>query len=116
MNLAELALVAIAAAVPSPSPTPPDTAPEVMPERQAHSVPSTYELFAGCNGGIGVFIVEFTVTAAGTVKNPHTLRGPYCAAAEKRMLKAVSGWRYTPARKNGRAVSAHVTVTIAPGG
>ncbi len=116
MKLAALALLAQVVATSSPAPAQGSANFDTAPEEKARSIPSVYELFAGCNGGLGVFILEFTVTTKGTVKNPRVVRGPYCAAAEERMLKAVRAWRYTPARKNGRAVAAHVTVTVAPGG
>ena len=112
MLLAGLVLAAQAVATPSPAPPTPDE----MPEPIAHSVPSVYELFAGCNGGYGTFIVHFTVTTAGTVKNVITVRGPYCSAAEQRMIKAVRAWRYKPVRKNGRVVATELTVSIMPGG
>ena len=107
MRLATLVLAA-QAATPSPTPAVPDS----MPERLTGARPSVQELFAGCKGGLGTFIVEFTVTSGGRVKDAHVVRGPYCSAAWERMLKAVNGWRYKPARKNGRAIATQLTVTV----
>jgi TonB family protein len=89
---------------------------DAAPELLSHSVPSAYELFAGCTGGLGVFVMELTVATTGEVTHAKMLRGPGCAVAEQRILAAVRSWRYSPARNYGEAVERRITVSVAPGG
>jgi TonB family protein len=98
------------------SPTPGAQAPDAEAELLSRSVPSAYELFAGCTSGLGVFIMEINVSTSGRVSNARMRRGPGCAIAEKRMLAAARLWRFSPARKQGKAVEATITVSVAPGG
>jgi TonB family protein len=88
---------------------------DAEPEPQSQPVPSLYELFSGCPRA-GMFIFRLTVTQTGTVKKPHIVRGSGCAAADQRALQAVRAWRYLPARRNGRAVSARISVSLNVGG
>lgn len=99
-----------------PPPIATGSAPDAGPELLSRSIPSPYELFAGCTGGHGVFIIEIRVTTTGQVTQAKMLRGPGCAAAEQRMLAAVRSWRYSPARIQGKAVEATVTLSVSPGG
>jgi TonB family protein len=85
------------------------------PEQQSQSVPPLYELFEGCPRA-GMFIFRLTVTRTGAVSKVRILRGSGCAAADRRALQAVRAWQYLPARKNGRAVSARITVSLNVGG
>jgi protein TonB len=61
----------------------------------------------------GYVIVEFTVTASGTVRDPQVLHAEPTRVFDEAARKAVLRWRYSPQVENGVAVEKQVRMRIA---
>jgi protein TonB len=66
----------------------------------------TYPPQAKIRGLEGWVTVEFTITAAGTVRSPSVI-GSSHRIFERAALRAIRKWRYSPKTEDGRAVERH---------
>ena len=105
-------------AVPAPPPMPKLKKP-AMPlgqgDRDAMLIsrlPPIYPYSARRRGREGSVEVRFMVDQKGVVQNPEIVRARPSGYFEEAVLKAVSRWRFKPAIKDGKPVSAMVQTTI----
>jgi TonB family protein len=79
---------------------------------------ATYQLPAAYPGTLrmqrieGSVVVAFTVTAKGSVQDPHVVSSTH-EGFEQAALNAVKRWRFTPGQKDGKPVAAKVQVSVA---
>jgi protein TonB len=99
------ARVAVAKPVP-----PPPSEPLIRPVALASNRAPTYTPRARRLGLQGLVVVVFDVDTDGRVINPQIVSGP--PELGEIVLKTVSGWRYRPATKNGKAVRFHMRVPV----
>jgi protein TonB len=100
---------ALVATAPAPAP-PPRPEPLVPPVEQAGNPHPRYSLLAKRNGIEGLVVVTFEVLEDGRVASPRILSGP--EELYESVLKAVSAWRFKPARRGQAAVKHKVTRQI----
>ncbi len=67
-------------------------------------IPPTYPERALARGIEGRVLVEFTIDASGTVRDPFVVAAEPSAIFDRAALAAVRQWRYSPRVVNGRAV------------
>ena len=113
-------------AAPRPSATPagnPPQLPPVLPPvenmrtggrveepKKTQSREPPYPPAALAKGIVGTVIAEATIGADGRIASPTIVRGE--ESLDEAVLKAVSEWRYTPARLNGKPVPVQVVVIV----
>lgn len=85
----------------------------IMEPKKVSDVRPVFPADAQAAGLGGTVIIEATIDTEGAVKNMQVLRGvPDAPSLDQAALTAVSGWRYTPTKLNGRPVEVAMTVTI----
>lgn len=94
----------------APAPLPPRPEPLVPPVEQVGNPHPRYSLLAKRNGIEGLVVVTFEVLEDGRVASPRILSGP--EELYESVLKAVSAWRFQPARRGRVAVRHKVTRQI----
>ena len=82
----------------------------IVPPKLVHSVRAVPPPEAARNFATGNVILDAIVDAAGQVQSSKVLSGP--ASLRSAAINAVKQYQYTPARKHGKAVPAHVQVTV----
>jgi len=103
---------AAAAATPTSAPAaapPPGTAEEVTP---LVDIPPNYPRRAQSAGIEGHVTLLFTITPDGKVENIRVESAEPPGVFEREARRAVSRWRFTPRRENGRAVAREATKTL----
>lgn len=96
-------------AAPAPAP-PPVTGGQILPAQVISRVDPIYPRFAQQSGAAGLVELEATITAEGTVKNPHVIHGN--VMLHKAAMDAVLQWRYKPAMLNGKPVESPVDIKL----
>jgi protein TonB len=83
---------------------------DIRPPARTYYVPPAYPALARAAKVEGLVILECTIDESGVVRDVRVLRSvpPLDGAA----IDAVTQWRYTPTRLNGRAVPVLLTVTV----
>jgi len=99
------------APAPSPAPAapPPGTAEEVTP---LVDIPPNYPRRAMQAGIEGEVTLRFTITPDGKVENLRVESAEPPGVFEREARRAVSRWRFSPRRENGRAVARDATKTL----
>jgi protein TonB len=100
---------ALVATAPAPAPAP-RPEPLVPPVEQAGNPHPRYSLLAKRNGIEGLVVVTFEVLEDGRVASPRIISGP--EELYESVLKAVTAWRFQPARRGQAAVRHKVTKQI----
>ena len=83
------------------------TEPPVPVRTVAPDVPSSFSR----SGNVGLVTITFTVDEKGNVQDPSVVKSTH-AELEEPALTAIKKWRFKPAKKDGAAVSVHVTIPI----
>ena len=83
------------------------TEPPVPVRTVAPDVPSSFSR----SGSVGLVTVNFVVDEKGNVQDPTIVKSSH-AELEEPALTAIKKWRFKPAKKDGNAVSVHVTIPI----
>ena len=90
-------------------PAPPATGFE--PPQLVSRSPANYTSEATRHRIDGVVLLEVTVAADGSVRNPRVLQA-LGYGLDEQAVKSVLQWRYKPARRNGQPIDSEVTVSI----
>ena len=83
------------------------TEPPVPVRTVAPDVPSSFSRA----GNVGLVTVNFVVDEKGNVQDPTIVKSSH-AELEEPALTAIKKWRFKPAKRDGAAVSVHVTIPI----
>jgi protein TonB len=83
------------------------TEPPVPVRTVAPEVPPNFSR----GGAAGLVTVSFTVDDKGNVQEPKVVKSSH-PELEEPALVAIKKWRFKPAKKDGNAVSVHVTIPI----
>jgi len=83
------------------------TEPPVPVRTVAPDVPSSFAR----SGSVGLVTISFQVDEKGSVQDPTIVKSSH-AELEEPALTAIKKWRFKPAKKDGVAVSVHVTIPI----
>src|ERR1700712_629520 len=83
------------------------TEPPVPVRTVPPEVPSSFSR----SGAVGLVTVNFIVDEKGNVQEPTVVKSTH-PELEEPALTAIKKWRFKPAKKDGAAVSVHVTIPI----
>ncbi|MBF0339638.1 MAG: energy transducer TonB [Magnetococcales bacterium] len=102
----------VAASVPVPVPVVEEYRPVDVAAAYAANPKPDYPRSARRLGQAGSVLLSVELNAAGAVVRLRVQQGSGFEALDQAALEAVSRWRFLPARRNGQAVAATVTVPI----
>jgi TonB family protein len=88
-----------------------DSAECITPPRVLYSPEPEYDDASRKAKIEGTVVLRIIVTRDGLVKDPKINRG-LCEALDKKAVETVSQWKFTPAMKNGKAVSLYLMVEV----